>query len=570
MIESEKKFAVYLGENTHLKACGFVMEGNFACVLEIVGENAEKNLISLNNKLRDFFYNNSVETLAGFANQLDSLLKHYLIKSFSAVYFYHNKLYAYSINAMLFLRRHNNFYKVIFGSHRAVGSIEDKDLFILATSSFPHVISLKKLSSLLNKHNNLKEVIVEINETHKEQKKLAAACLLLQPKTPLDSQSTAQKFRAKINKPLIKTPRLKIAFIKHAVFFLVLLLVLWRVGLLIQNTIKNKRSERFEKTTSSLKPKIKELQSRFFTDPSATMKEIKEIKKEFLALEKSFPEKTIELLPLKKDLEELETTLGNTQITEAKVFFDLKLINKSAKADVLDVAYGYLTLLDKTNNKVYLVNAKTKEYEVFSLNKLEAPLFVTNNKNQEVLLFDNKKGVLKLGGEKNNVVIPRDENWGEIIDLKTFANNIYLLDKKNDEIFKYIPTESGYSAKISYFQTGQSINLENATSMAVDFSVYILDKTKVWKYTSGVKDDLTLDPNKNLVFERLVRIYKQDTNFLYVLDPPISRVIAYDKNGKLIKSIFNPKLKKTRFFGVLNDEKILFLFENKVYTLDNF
>ncbi len=141
MTNREEKFAVYLGEDTFQQTSGFVIERNFACVFEVVEQDATKNLTALNDRLSHFFYNNPTKSLMDFTNHLNSLLKHQPIKSFCAVYFYHNKLYAYTINALLFLHRNKKFYKVIEGNHHAVGSIEDKDLFILATSSFSRGIS---------------------------------------------------------------------------------------------------------------------------------------------------------------------------------------------------------------------------------------------------------------------------------------------------------------------------------------------------------------------------------------------------------------------------------------------
>ena len=58
-----------------------------------------------------------------------------------------------------------------------------------------------------------------------------------------------------------------------------------------------------------------------------------------------------------------------------------------------------------------------------------------------------ERGVLQYDKEtrRQSLVVEADEEWGEMIDLRAFGGNLYLLDKKG-EIWKYPGVESGFGA----------------------------------------------------------------------------------------------------------------------------
>jgi exopolysaccharide biosynthesis predicted pyruvyltransferase EpsI len=62
---------------------------------------------------------------------------------------------------------------------------------------------------------------------------------------------------------------------------------------------------------------------------------------------------------------------------------------------------------------------------------------------------------------------------GRIGDLAIYNGNIYLLDKGKNKIYKYLAGEEEFSNKIDYLKSGESTVLKEATSLAIDSSIYI-------------------------------------------------------------------------------------------------
>jgi hypothetical protein len=202
-----------------------------------------------------------------------------------------------------------------------------------------------------------------------------------------------------------------------------------------------------------------------------------------------------------------------------------------------------LTLLSQVNNelsqgpKPNIVSAKSVDTVSSNLLNAESKnqgLYFTYDKNNIYLLTSGNIYSLKLNGTGKNSIITNDSDWTTPAGLATYFGNLYVLDKKQNQILKFVEVDSTYS-KSNYFSDNSSVNFSKAISIAIDSSVYVLSTNgSIAKYTKGASESFNLSGlDKDL--SNPTRIFTNaDTNNVYVLDNGNSRIVVLDKTGKYV------------------------------------
>jgi hypothetical protein len=171
-------------------------------------------------------------------------------------------------------------------------------------------------------------------------------------------------------------------------------------------------------------------------------------------------------------------------------------------------------------------------------------------------------------GTNQKSIVTNASDWKSVGGLATYNGNIYVLDKSQNQILKYVAGASGFG-KNNYFST-TTPDLSKAVSMAIDSSVYILTSDgNISKFTKGAADTFTtagLDTPLN----NPTRIFTNaDTNSVYVLDNGNSRIVVLDKSGNYKSQYQAGIVKNAKDFAVLESaKKIYILSSGKTYEVD--
>lgn len=146
------------------------------------------------------------------------------------------------------------------------------------------------------------------------------------------------------------------------------------------------------------------------------------------------------------------------------------------------------------------------------------------------------------------------DKWGDLRAIASFGGNIYLLDAKNNQIYRYSPNASGYTSKaVNYFAQGAQPVLSKAVDFAIDGDVWVLNSNgTVQRFRSGTAIPFELgvlpSPLKNPV-----AIYtRPEVDSLYIADAGNQRIVEFDKNGKFVRQ-FKPYSEKGDVFKNLQD-----------------
>ena len=205
--------------------------------------------------------------------------------------------------------------------------------------------------------------------------------------------------------------------------------------------------------------------------------------------------------------------------------------------------------------QVILSDASASDSQLLATEQQQANTkYVTTDGTTNYYITD--KGIFKQNS--SNALLSNQNDWSQIGGFSTYLGNFYVLDKKHG-ILKYISASNGYN-KATYFAYGVSPDLSQATSMAIDSSIYILYSTgAITKYTKGEPDTFSLK-NFNSGFSSPTRIVTNtDMNNIYVLDNGNSRIVQIAKDGTFESQYVNDAFHTAKDIDVQEANKKIYI-----------
>ncbi|MCX7779066.1 MAG: hypothetical protein N2259_02375 [Patescibacteria group bacterium] len=354
-------------------------------------------------------------------------------------------------------------------------------------------------------------------------------------------------------------PRPKIKFTSFLLTILIVMMILNFLHLVNRDRINPK----FFQTFQEVQEKITLLKaSLIYADQKNALTLAKEIEDKIIFLKpKSVWEKEI-FNNLKNNFEEsLEKLYKIEKIAEPKIVTSLSSLDKN----------GQFENFSFQNNKFFVFNKRLKEIYDFdqkigrasSLVKLDLSLqkFLNYTTDELILLAGNK---IYLFNQRNKKISPlkleTKQKELSISDLEIYDHKLYILDQKNNQIFKYLKLEEGFGQESNWLK--EKVDLKNIVSLTIDGSIYLLKENgEILKFYLGRKSKF----DQERVYPEIKKVTKiltqPDFKYIYLLEPENKRIVLLDKNGKLIKQITSEKF--TDLKDLFVDEK-----ETKIWLLN--
>ena len=236
-----------------------------------------------------------------------------------------------------------------------------------------------------------------------------------------------------------------------------------------------------------------------------------------------------------------------------------------------------LDLLAQVNNALNATSGVTNS-QASPVDTTVSPLLLAETKNDGLYFTEDDSHIydltsdqvysLNIDGSNKKTLIKNSNDWQKAGGLASYFGNIYVLDKKQNQIFKFVQTDSGFS-KTNYFSSA-SPDLSKAVSMAIDSSVYVLTSDgTVTKYTKGSAENFSLAGLDKPLSNPTGIMTNAGTDNIYILDNGNSRVMVFDKSGNYKNQYQATIIKGAKDFEVLEkDKKIYVLSSGKVYEID--
>lgn len=248
---------------------------------------------------------------------------------------------------------------------------------------------------------------------------------------------------------------------------------------------------------------------------------------------------------------------------EPSLFMDLGLEVKGAEGNCWVFSGKNFAVLDGKQKKVYLVNPDKKVSGTRNLGQ-EAK-FITSY--GEKLFVLSSKGILELDSKEGmvNLKIRNNTFQENIIGMSSFNGNLYLLDNKENTVWRYTEFGGSFGEKKNWL--ADKSDLSQSLSLAIDGSVWILQKDRIEKFTLGKQENFSLKVSG--LFSDPVKIFttKEEQN-LYVLDKGNGKIFVFSKNGELKNTYVWEGIKQAN--DILTNEaskKIFLLSGAKIYEI---
>lgn len=264
-----------------------------------------------------------------------------------------------------------------------------------------------------------------------------------------------------------------------------------------------------------------------------------------------------------------KSILKTAEITDWQTFLSLDLIRPGFSAKRMSFSVKKLLLLDESQKSLSLVDIETKNNQLLAGQTQLGDAQVASLNGDYAFVFSQDKGLLRIETIRRQIttVAPLDKEWGRITDVFGFSSNVYLLDAGQNQIWKYVPTQSSYSEKQIYLKDNQGLEFADSKQLFIDFSVWVLkENAGLFRFTAGTKDFYSIG-GLDEPLEQIERIYApEEEDKVFLLDNKNKRLVLTKKNGEYISQYTSERFATATDLVYDEETKILYLLEGgKIY-----
>ena len=349
-------------------------------------------------------------------------------------------------------------------------------------------------------------------------------------------------------------PQNKRTALSIGIILLILLVISIGFGLR-QRQIKETRS-RYEESLSLAKHEFEEAKKLFSLNPERA-RELYLSARQRIEKMKADEVKDDELERLIQEMSEKEGEILGEYRAEMKGFVNLSILTDNFEGDEMMMSGENVFVFDPDSRKVVQTNIKTKKTAVLAgpdtvgkANKIAAY--------QDRVFILEEDGIYELAKEKKRVI---EKDWeGEVL-IRAYAGNLYLLDKKTSQIWRYPGIEAGFGLRQKWLAPGAEPDLSQVFSMVIDGSIWFLSQSgKVFKFTRGNQEEFALSGATPPILAPTAFYTDENLASVYVLEKDKARIVVFDKKGQFVAQYFSEELKKAKDLVVSEKEgKILVL-----------
>lgn len=567
----------YLGHEKTDGFSGFVDENNLFLTIEIEAGITPDLGRELTKHIREKISLSKIENLQQFDLFISNIIKEKNLPSgfsLSAGYLKENIFYLKTINqGRIYIRRNDKLVQLIEQDKTASGFIMENDVYVFTFARFMSLIGDENgLNSKID-HRPISEVIDEITPELIAKDDLGTAALFLNLKKLDEEQKPGSDF---FEKPGPKLPQinLKDFYLRFgqqktltfiAVFILGIILF-WSVGLGYSRRSNENNQKKINLTKELISQKLNQAEEVSFLNMSSTLSLIADSKSEANKLKQQIGVKSYDSSGLDKLITDTENKILKKEEKKYTEFFDLTVDDKNAKGEKLYLDGGRLLVSDNGRGVLYELSLDKKSLDKDQSSEVK--------KSSLIALFEEKKyfyvegaGIYQItSGDKEKKIVANDKEWGKIVGLAIFNDNIYILDQSKNQIYKYVAAEGGFGDKSSYFQSGQTVDLSGVNSFTIDGSVFMAGNSVFFKYTSGLRDGFSVDlPDENVSINKIFT--SRDLEKLYGWDKKRGTIYILDKNGDYQEQV-NSKILSTGTDFVVYKDSIYVLQGSKIYKIE--
>jgi hypothetical protein len=250
-------------------------------------------------------------------------------------------------------------------------------------------------------------------------------------------------------------------------------------------------------------------------------------------------------------------------IIEPNILVDLLEIDNKIKVGGIAKLGNKIYFFNPNNNFIYQINLENYKVDLINQTSVNIGYLkkVISLDKDNLLFFHSNQGLAAYNIVNKNFspleLVSQHQNL-EIKDFIIYLGRLYILDSKNNQVYKYTKTAGGFGKEEPYLK--EQINLSQSISLSADGSIYILfNDGRVLKFYRGVKQDFKLAEIYPLLTQPTKILTWLESKYIYILEPINKRLVIFDKNGQLIKQIVSDYFDNLTDFVVNEKENTAWL-----------
>lgn len=361
-------------------------------------------------------------------------------------------------------------------------------------------------------------------------------------------------------------PWKKIAIILIPTVMLIVMAV--RGGSSVKRIWTDSQKEYTEFATS-VQADLKSIEAEGFLDTSKAMRLFDQLDARITKSGEEFkPKYAPQLTELIASVTKKKEEMLRIQHLEIKEYFDMVVEQPQVAVTDVDMDGDKIYVLDGEHGVIFIISTPQASYQKIASEKLKGAKQVASSGGYTYALTKGE-GIFLMDDTKSRQVIPKDETWGSITDMKVFNSNLYLLDDTKKDIYKYVAADTeSFRARVSYLSDDAAVNFTGGQRLVIDGSVYVNKLAGIVSYRSGSRVDFKLDiPSATLSLTDFATV--EDAKDMAVLDSTRGVLYRVEKSGAFIAQIPDEKLKgavavvsSTNHYYVVKGSKVYEVMKN--------
>jgi serine/threonine protein phosphatase PrpC len=179
-----------------------------------------------------------------------------------------------------------------------------------------------------------------------------------------------------------------------------------------------------------------------------------------------------------------------------------------------------------------------------------------------LLMIDDKRQAFAYFPGDGKRILPLtvrgSDGWGSVDAITASGGNLYLLDVKGNQVWRYLPGEGGFDSE----RTGllEQADLTNATELAVGQDVYVLDaQAGIRRFVGKTETPFPLAGIDMPLVSPAALSVLPGSNRLVVADRGNKRVVLASPEGAFLRQIVSPAFTDLRSVSVDEGKNIIYV-----------
>jgi len=352
-----------------------------------------------------------------------------------------------------------------------------------------------------------------------------------------------------------------------SIFLLILILT---IGFFVFQREERRNLEQKEKILFQIEQNLKKVENPLFQrKEEEAFKLLKESLDKIIPLSQEDWQKKEKALEIQKKIEEKLSLFSRLEVINTPPLFFEFNPNEFIPQKII-YSKGAIFSFSPFERRLFKIDLESKKKEEFTFGEDSKASLAINFQNNILFFVKPDKLIsFEIRGKNSNFgkrfIIQTPYPDFDFIALTSYLNNIYFLEEKRGEIIRYSPPFQ----KGELWLRDQTKKIKDGKSITSDGSIWLLkENNQISQYLKGEHQK---DLNLNFFpFPKKIQkiLTSPETPFLFLLEPPLKRVIVVDKKGKVIKQFQSEEFDNLKDFSFSPENQTLYILNNsKIYQL---